>query len=261
MNQFAVSIRVVLIETTHPGNIGAVARAMGNMGLRRLVLVRPVDYLNDEAFARSAGNEKILHDAEVRDSLNDAIGDCQMVIGTSARIRTVRWPSLTPEASMQAAAAASAAGQDVALVFGTERTGLANHHVDRCTALVRIPVSEQSPSINLAGAVLIMLYELRQALDALPGADETEDSPAGAARPATSAELAGFFEHLEQVARHTGFITEGPRESLLRKIRRIFIRSNMTDEDVNIMRGVFTAILTQRPAAARNSSNEKGIDR
>ncbi len=254
-----MAVRVVLIDTSHPGNIGAVARAMGNMGLHHLELVRPVEFLNEEAFARSAGNEQILRDARVCDTLEQAIGDCEIVVGTSARTRTVRWPSQTPEASMQAVAAADAAGRNAALLFGPERTGLSNQDVDRCTVLVRIPVDPRSPSINLAGAALIMLYELRKAaLDSGRSPLAPEASAPEAARPATSAEMAGFFDHLEQVARQTGFIAEGPRESLLRKIRRIFVRSNMTDEEVNIMRGVFTAILTPRPASSRKRLSDDG---
>jgi len=231
---------------------------MGNMGLQHLELVRPVDFLNDEAFARSAGNEQILQDARVRYDLNDAIGDCQMVIGTSARSRTVSWPTQSPEASMRSAVIASDAGRNVALLFGPERTGLANHHVDRCDVLVRIPVNPESPSINLAGAVLVMLYEVRKAMDSRCDSSLLIGESNAGARPATSAQLSGFFDHMERVVRETGFITEGPRESLLRKIRRIFVRSGMTDEDVNILRGVFTAILKQRPAAVRKSSLDDG---
>jgi len=251
-----VSVRVVLIETTHPGNIGAVARAMGNMGLERLELVRPVDFLNEQAFARSAGNERILQNASVHQTLDEAVSDCRMIIGTSARVRTVRWPSQSPEESMHAVASASREGVEVALLFGPERTGLSNQHVDRCNVLVRIPVDESSPSINLAGAVLIMLYELRKALMCGEVQPAKADVPAGSARHATSAEMTGFFGHLEQVVRQTGFVEDGPRESLLRKIRRIFVRSEMTDEEVNIMRGVFTAILNRRPTAVSRPGGE-----
>ncbi len=250
-------VRVVLIETTHPGNIGAVARAMGNMGLHHLELVKPVEFLNEQAFARSAGNESILKNANVRENLDDAIGDCEIVIGTSARSRTIQWPSQTPETSMSAAVEASSLGQNVALLFGPERTGLENLHIDRCTVLVKIPVDEQSPSINLAGAVLIMLYELHKAMlktEVETVSIKSTNSP----RPATSDEMSGFFKHLESVVRQTGFITDGPRESLLRKIRRIFVRSRMSDEEVNIMRGVFTSILTQRPNSDQSANTSSG---
>lgn len=224
---------------------------MGNMGVDRLELVRPVDFLVDEAFARSAGNEAILRNASVRGRLDEAIGDCSVVVGSSARVRTIQWPSLSPQEAMGDAAAAGSRGAEVALVFGSERAGLANRHIDRCTALVRIPVDERSPSINVAQAVMIMLYEYRKAsvADAPPRQDDD-------VKPATSDQMAGYFEHLERIARLTGFIADGPRESLLRKIRRIFVRSGMSEEEVNIMRGIFTAIETQRPAKARRGAND-----
>ena len=253
-----MAYRVVLVEPTHPGNIGAVARAMGNMGVTRLDLVRPVDYLVSEALARSAGNESILHQAQVHESLQEAIADCSLVIATSARERTVKWPALSPSKAMEKAVIAARYGEQVAFVFGQERAGLANEHIDQCSIFVRIPVSELSPSINLAGAVLIMLYELKQADSKQPVAGNPEmlNKTPQPERPANSAQLEGFFGHLERVMRLTGFISGGPRDSLVRKIRRIFIRSGMSQDDVNIMRGILSSVEYQQSAGWNRSADD-----
>ena len=236
-----MSLRVVLIEPSHSGNIGATARAMGNMGVSRLYLVNPENHLNDVATARSSGNEHILQNAIICNSMEEAISDCSHVFGTSARLRTIAWPSKTPRKAMKQAALASAGGKQVALLFGPERTGLTNQAVERCTALVRIPVNETSPSINLAGAVLIMLYEYQLACLKLQSNPEVSSRAAGE-ELATSEQVHGFFEHLEQVVREVEFIGNHPHDSLMRKIKRIFIRSRLTHDDVNILRGILTAV-------------------
>ena len=255
-----VAYRVVLVEPTHPGNIGAVARAMGNMGVTRLDLVQPCDYLVSEALVRSAGNESILHQACQHESLQEAIADCSLIIGTSARERTVKWPAMSPSKAMEQAVTAARQGEQVAFVFGQERAGLANEHIDQCSVFVRISVSELSPSINLAGAVLIMLYELKQATDSKqPATDKHETlnktSPPEE-RPANNAQLEGFFGHLERVMRLTGFLSGGPRDSLVRKIRRIFIRSSMSQDDVNIMRGILSSVEYQQSTGWSQSAED-----
>ncbi len=238
-------VRVVLVKPSHPGNIGSVARAMGNMGFSDLCLVRPVDHLVEEARVRASGNEGILVNATVTDSLTDAIDECSFVVGTSARTRTINWPSLTPREAMQRTAEAAGRSQMSAILFGPERTGLSNRHIDRCDVLVRIPVSERSPSINLAGAVIILLYELHLAL-----ADSTADGTASLAKSgfdgsetmATHIQIEGFFDHLHSVLENVEFISQSPREVLMRKIRRIFLRPGLTDDEVNILRGILTAV-------------------
>ena len=240
-----MTVRVVLVEPSHPGNIGSVARAMGNMGFESLCLVRPVDYLVEEARVRASGNEGILANARVSESLADAIDECSFVIGTSARVRTVGWPSQAPRQAMQRVADAVGQSQKVAILFGPERTGLSNWHIDQCDLLVRIPVDNRSPSINLAAAVIILLYELRLAINngeanksVSHSGSEFDDSEI----MATHAQVEGFFEHLHSVLEDVEFIAESPREVLMRKIRRIFLRPDLTVDEVNILRGILTAI-------------------
>ena len=238
-------VRVVLVEPSHPGNIGSVARAMGNMGFSDLRMVRPVDHLVEEARVRSSGNEDILANAKVVSSLADAVGDCTFIVGTSARVRTVRWPSVMPREAMHKVAHEAAQSRQAAILFGPERTGLANRHIDQCDLLVRIPVSETSPSINLAGAVLIVLYELHLAIKGMAVDDTANPDPVvfdDSEVPATHAQVEGFFDHLQSVLETVEFIAESPREVLLRKIRRIFLRPDLTEDEVNILRGILTAV-------------------
>ena len=217
---------------------------MGNMGVSELRLVNPVDFLVEEARVRSADNEDILANAAVYESMEAAIGDCSFVVGTSARVRTISWPNLTPRESMVQVAKISERGENVALVFGPESAGLSNLQIDQCDVLVRIPVSEDSPSINLAGAVLILLYELRLAeissSDEESADDETLERKYG--KMATQDQIQGFFEHLQTVMEDVEFIHSRPREKLMRKIRRIFIKPGLTEDEVNILRGLLTSI-------------------
>lgn len=240
-----MTVRVVLVEPSHPGNIGSVARAMGNMGFESLCLVRPVDHLVEEARVRASGNEGILVNARVSESLADAIDECSFIVGTSARVRTVGWPSQVPRQAMQRVADAVDRSQEVAILFGPERTGLSNRHIDQCDILVRIPVDDRSPSINLAAAVIILLYELRLAVDSKEpnktvsrSGSEFDDSEI----MASHAQVEGFFGHLHSVLEDVEFIAESPREVLMRKIRRIFLRPDLTVDEVNILRGILTAI-------------------
>ncbi|MDE0309214.1 MAG: RNA methyltransferase [Acidiferrobacterales bacterium] len=240
-----MTVRVVLVEPTHPGNIGAVARAMGNMGVSDLCMVRPVDFRVEEARVRSAKNEGILASAKEFESLAEAIADCSFVIGTSARLRTIGWPNLSPRAAMAQVAEVSEHGGQAALVFGPERAGLSNSQIDQCDVLVRIPVSDTAPSINLAGSVLILLYELRCIqLDNLvddagsvnPEPKRKEDTMA------TRKQVQGFFEHLFEVMENVEFIAGNPRDILKRKIRRIFLRPGLTEDEVNILRGFLKSV-------------------
>ncbi len=233
------------MEPTHPGNIGAVARAMGNMGVSDLSMVHPVDFRVEEARVRSAKNEEILANAHECESLAEAIGDCSFVIGTSARVRTIGWPNLPPREAMEQVARVSEQGENVALVFGPERAGLSNSQIDQCDILVRIPVSDSAPSINLAGSVLILLYELRviQSETLVGGTEPVEQEPKRKEdRMATRKQMQGFFEHLFDVMADVEFISGNPRDILKRKIRRIFIRPGLTEDEVNILRGFLKSV-------------------
>ena len=236
-------VRVVLVEPSHPGNIGAVARALGNMGFSRLSLVRPTEYLIEEARVRSANNEEILFNASVYSSLEDAVAQCTFVVGTSARPRTISWPSQPPRQAMAQLAGFDDRGEEVAILFGPENSGLSNQQLDLCDIHVRIPTSEKSPSINLAGAVLLLLYELRIAKNAIASDVSEGITRDDSEQMANRFQIEGFFRHLRQVMVEVDFISDQPREKLMRKIRRIFLRPGLTVEEVNILRGILTEVM------------------
>ena len=238
------SVRVVLVRTTHPGNIGAAARAMANMGLENLYLVEPRTFPSPEASARAAGADRLLSSARVCETLDEAVAECGLVIGSTARQRTVRWPALEPESAMALAYRASQKG-NVALVFGQEASGLTNEELERCQIHVRIPVNPTFPSVNLAAAVIILAYELKKVQDQCVGCNTalvaTDSAESGAESLATSQNVQGFFVHLETVLREIGFL-KSPSEKLLRKVKRIFSRTPLLEDDINILRGVLSAI-------------------
>ena len=233
-------IRIVLVATSHAGNIGAAARAMKTMGLSRLVLVAPQSFPDPEATARAVGAENILQAAQVTASLDEAIRDCQLVIGTSARSRRIAWPTLSPDAAA-ARTLGEAATHEVAILFGRERTGLTNEELDRCHALVHIPTDPEFSSLNLAAAVQIVAYELRRAMPAttdLPGpVTDALGEPL-----ASAAEVQRFYEHLERVMTETGFLDPENPKLLMRRLMRLYNRAQLTTNEVNILRGILTAV-------------------
>ena len=237
-------IRIVLVRTTHPGNIGAAARAMANMGLEHLYLVQPRTFPSAEATARAAGAEGLLCTAKVCETLDEAVAECGLVVGSTARERRVRWPALDPDLAMAMAFKQGQAG-NVALVFGQEASGLTNDELDRCQVHVRIPVDPVFPSVNLAAAVMVLSYELKKAH--IRGEEEGlgQDGPRSLESTegplATAEKVQGFFVHLETVLREIGFLNS-PSEKLLRKVKRIFSRTPLLDDDINILRGVLSAI-------------------
>lgn len=228
-------VRIVMVATSHAGNIGAAARAMKNMGLSDLVLVAPRQFPSEEATARASGADDLLASARVVDDLAAAIGDCATVIGTSARLRSVAWPQLDPREA-GALCAAESAGGPVALVFGRESSGLSNDELDLCTHLVHIPTDPAFSSLNVAMAVQLLAYEVRLAL--LGGASV---APAEVREVASNAEMEGLFGHLAQALADIGFIDERRSEKLLRRLRRLFHRAAPDSEEVNILRGILSA--------------------
>lgn len=236
------NIRVVMIETTHPGNIGAGARAMKTMGLSNLALVRPQGYPCVEATARAAGADDILANAVVVDDLEAALEGCIFVMGTSARLRSLAWPVLGPREAAQKMGEESLSGE-VALVFGTERTGLTNDEMARCHMLVNIPTNPDYSSLNVASAVQVLSYEMRmQSLNV--GAAPLVDAPADdnhRTQPATSEQMEGYFEHLERLMAETGFSNPENPGRLMPRLRRLYNRARPTFEEVNILRGILTS--------------------
>ena len=235
-------IRIVLVGTQHPGNIGSAARAMKTMGLRRLVLVAPERYPHADASAMAAGADDVLADAIQVATLAEAVADCRLVLGCTARSRRVALEELLPAAAAARTVAAAAAGTDAALVFGRERTGLDNDELQLCHAAVHIPADPVYSSLNLAAAVQVLSYELRLAMLGLraavpvaqPGPVPAPDGDV----PASHAELEGFFAQLADTLDAIDFHKGRAPESAMRKLRRIFLRSNLDDRDVRLLRGV-----------------------
>lgn len=232
-------IRIVLVATSLGGNIGGCARAMKNMGLRHLVLVAPQDFPSSDATARAAGAEDVLANARVCTRLEEAIADCQWVVGTSARDRRISWPQLSPDEAARRAVSASSTSQEVAIVFGRERTGLTNDELDRCQALVTIPTDPEFASLNLACAVQVMAYEIYRAELASSTAPTAVDD-LGEPR-ASQGEIERFYQHLEQAMIETGFLDPQNPRLLMRRLMRLFNRVDLTVNEVNILRGILTS--------------------
>lgn len=230
-------IRIVLVGTQHPGNLGSAARAMRTMGLTRMVLVAPEKAPNLDTAAMAAGAEALVMDAPVFATLEEAVADCRLVLGCTARSRRIALEELLPREAAERAVEASRAGGNVALVFGRERTGLDNHELQLCHAAVHIPSDPEFSSLNLAAAVQVLAYETRMAL---LGAEEAK--PANAADPveppASHAELEGFFSQLSDTLAAIDFHKGRTPESAERKLRRIFLRADMNVREVRLMRGV-----------------------
>lgn len=235
-------VRIVLVETSHPGNIGAAARAMKNMGLARLVLVKPKVWPAREALSMAASALDVLDHAVVVDTLAEAIADCHVVIGTSARLRNMPIPLLDPAES--AARVTGVMGQqEVALVFGREISGLSNEELHLCHYHVHIPVDPGYSSLNLAAAVMVLSYELRKTALAragqatLPRREEDWDQ-----QPATAGELDRYLAHLEEVLVQLQFHDRDNPRQLMRRLRRLYQRIQPDRMEINILRGILTAI-------------------
>jgi TrmH family RNA methyltransferase len=238
-----VNIRIVLVRPTHPGNIGAAARAMKNMCLTQLYVVAPERFPHPEAVARAADAADLVSQAVICSTLEEAIGDCQLVVGTSARARRIDWPALSPPECARQLTSAAERGA-VALLFGQERTGLTNAELDRCQYMVSIPVNPDSPSLNLAAAVQILAYEIYLA------GFESRSVPVGVTDnttvAATQEDLQRLYEHLETVLVEIGFLDlQNPRR-LMRRLVRLFNRAGLDQNELNILRGMLTAVQTRR---------------
>jgi len=229
-------IRIVLDRTSHPGNIGSAARAMKVMGLTRLELVRPARFPDAQATALASSADDVLERAGVHDRLDAAIGDCALVLGTSDRNRSVAQPVLTPR---EAAARAFDEPGPVAIVFGTENSGMDNATLDRCHALVTIPTGSCYTSLNLAQAVQVIGYELQ--LAARAGAKTATATGTHRAAPARRMEV--FFARLEQTLRAIGFSTPGQDDTLHRRLRRVYLRARPDDDELNILNGILSRTL------------------
>ncbi|MEX2327896.1 MAG: tRNA (cytosine(32)/uridine(32)-2'-O)-methyltransferase TrmJ [Pseudomonadales bacterium] len=229
-------VRIVLVETTHPGNIGAAARAMKNMGLTRLVLVNPLDFPHEKAVWRSASASEVVESARVVNSVDEAIAGCHLVIGTSARDRRIPWPMLDPAQCGEKIATGRQAGSDIAILFGRESRGLKNEELQKCHYHVNIPTAAEYSSLNLAMAVQVICYEILKAHSGTTSGTQWDQ------KYATAEVVEHFFDHLEQTMIDIDFHDpENPRQ-LMTRIRRLFNRIRLDQMEVNILRGLLTAV-------------------
>ena len=231
------NIRIVLVNTSHPGNIGGVARAMKNMGLQRLYLVAPRDYPNEQAEWRAVSAKDILDTAIVVPTLEDAIADCQFVVGTSARERRIPWPLLDARQCAERMAQASSQEQ-VAVLFGREDRGLTNEELRVCNLHLNIPTSGAYSSLNLAMAVQIVAYELhmlRSSAELPVNELEQWDSPF-----ASQVNMEHFYQHLEETLIDVEFLDPTAPRQLMSRLRRLYTRVRLDEMELNILRGVLS---------------------
>lgn len=229
------NIRIVLVNTSHPGNIGGVARAMKNMGLARLYLVAPKQYPDEQANWRAASADDLLENAIVTETLEEAIGDCQFVVGTSARERRIPWPLLDPRRCAEQVGPTSNS-QQVAILFGREDRGLTNDELKLCNLHVNIPTSEAYSSLNLAMAVQIICYELHMLMvgQHLPSeADAQWDTPFS-----TGENMERFYSHLEETLVDLEFLDPAAPRQLMSRLRRLYSRVRLDEMELNILRGI-----------------------
>jgi len=245
----APDIRIVLVGTQHPGNIGAAARAMKTMGLAHLVLVAPEKEPDRDTVAMAAGADDLIAAAPVHATLADAVADCALVLGCTARSRRVQLEQLDPRQAAGRVLAATASGP-VALVFGRERTGLDNNELQLCHAAVHIPSDPAFSSLNLAAAVQVLSYEVRMAVlgDGGAATDAPPVAPAAVLREgvAPHAELEGFFAQLAEALDAIDFHKGRTPDSAMRKLRRLYLRAGLDSAEVRLLRGVLAD--TQRMA-------------
>jgi len=245
-------IRIVMVNTTHAGNIGAAARAMKNMGLCQLVLVDPVAELGDEAINRASRADDILDNAMVVPTLEAAIADCHWVVGTSARSRHIPWPLISPRQCASKARQLfqswdvnEATAPAVALVFGRESRGLTNEELHLCHAHVHIPTVDDFSSLNVAQAIQVLCYEMR--LAALEKDENTDAAvlPWGVEwdhPPATHEQLNGMIQHLEQTLVDIGFLDPNTPKQLMTRLRRLYQRAAPDRMEINMLRGMLSAV-------------------
>ena len=242
------NIRIVMVHTSHTGNMGAAARAMKVMGLTDLALVNPKSTPDDQAVAMSSNATDILHSATIVDNLKDAISDCQLVVGTSARQdRTLTWDIQDSRSCGELIAKhASTNKAKVAILFGRESSGLTNEELALCQHLVHIPTNPDYSSLNIASAVQILAYECRLAALALATTSATKENSKEEDEWVTADDLDGYFEHLKKVMIDINFIDPKNPRYLIPRLRRLYARSGISRSEMNILRGMLTAIQKQK---------------
>ena len=227
-------IKIVLVETTHPGNIGAVARAMKNMAMANLWLVSPKIFPSADATSRASGADDVLAKATVCQSLQEAIADCQIVIGASARCRTISWPEITPRECAEHVVP-NGSDNKVAIIFGRENSGLKNHELDLCHFLLRIPCNSEYSSLNIAAAVQVVCYELFITADLH---ESVVIGDRGKIPIASAMQMESFYTHLYQALTDIGFMHPDKSKSIMRRLRRIYNRVQLDTKELDILRGI-----------------------
>ncbi|RKQ40637.1 tRNA (cytosine(32)/uridine(32)-2'-O)-methyltransferase TrmJ [Enterobacter sp. R1(2018)] len=241
------NVRIVLVETSHTGNMGSVARAMKTMGLTNLWLVNPLVKPDSQAIALAAGASDVIGDAKIVDTLDEALAGCSLVVGTSARSRTLPWPMLDPrECGLKSIAEAKHA--PVAIVFGRERVGLTNEELQKCHYHVAIQANPEYSSLNLAMAVQILAYEVRIAWLAAQEQTTVEAEEEETPYPLVE-DLERFYGHLEQVMLNTGFIRASHPGQVMNRIRRLFTRARPESQELSILRGMLSSIESDRKSS------------
>ena len=238
-----MSIRIVLVGISHPGNIGSAARAMKTMGLAELRLVAPVRFPATEATVMAAGADDVVERARVYPDVRSAVADCGLVVGTTSRTRHLPWRVVEPrEAAREIAAAPASSG--VAILFGAERAGLSNEDLEQCQVLLSIPTGSSYASLNVAMAVQVVAYEV------LLARRESALGAAAAGIPLASAlEMERFYEHLDQVLDEIGFRDRTGEGHLMARLRRLFNRTVLDENEVHILRGILTSVQGRRRRA------------
>jgi len=240
-------IRIVLINTSHPGNIGATARAMKVMGLKHLHLVNPKTFPNSEATAMASGADDLLQNAVVHETLVSAIEGCSLVMGTSARLRSLPMPQMDLRATAQSAVG-EYQGETIAILFGQERAGLTNDEIQRCHQLVHVNTNPDYGSLNLSQAVQVMAYELRMAIIGDGGARIAPSDW----KPVDTGQMEMFFVHLEQTLLDIQFMNPDQPKKLMARMRRLFNRARPDQNEINILRGILAA--SQWAAGKKNDT-------
>ena len=249
-------IRIILSHPSHPGNIGAAARAMKTMGLSRLTLVSPKRFPDEEATARASGAGDVLAHAQVCTTLDEALADVVRVAGMTARRRDLAVPfhwaregatALIQEIPQDRGVQTQTRGGrgDVALLFGNETAGLTNEELARCHLGIMVPANPEYSSLNLGAAVQLMCYELRMAAiayEALEASGALGAPPQGEGLPATMDEIEGLHAHWEQVAVTTGFLDPAHPKRLMPRLRRLFARARLEHDEVSILRGFLSTV-------------------
>jgi len=235
MNSLLANINIVLVRTTHPGNIGSAARAMKNMGLSNLILVSPQYFPHPDATALAAGAEDVLENAIVVGSISDALKDTDLILGTSCRDRHLAWPSMEARECGQYIHS-NQQFKKAAILFGSERTGLTNEELQHCSHQIHIPTNPEYDSLNLAQAVQVICYELRMAGEVKE--DGKEEKGEETDPLATHEDLQGYYEHLEQTLLDIGYLKPDRPRYLMKHLRRLYNRAQPTVDEINILRGI-----------------------